>query len=474
MGQQRPRDPPDLLPPPAEGRQSRGPAHRGRPAPDVVRRMGRPVARPRRRQRHRPGQRDGPRDHPGRAPAPGVHRQRHHWLRGVPGERRAVHPRLRRARDRHPGGGDPRGRARLRHRRPGDDLLDARDHRAPQRRRQRPGTDQPRAAHRARRAVRLRAQPAAWPEQRPGRRRHGRAAGSAARLPARRERRAAGQVRCDLGRAGPAEAWLAPVRDVRRDGARRAPGALRDRREPGPVRGRPEAGTAPAEHARLHGRPGHLPDRDRRAGRRRPPGGRGVGRERGHRHELRTAGPARAQGARPAGRGAGRPGDHLRPRPGDGPGLGCAVGRGRLERAANPLAGPCRDELRPARGRRRPPVAVLRRDAPRRAVPPLAPLGRAGPGQPGPVRAGRARSTGRQARRRLPDPADDRSPARLVQHGCPERGLYVAVASGRVARHLARGCPGVRARGRRAGPGRVAPRAGSRCRSGSTRRSDRA
>ena len=83
------------------------------------------------------------------------------------------------------------------------------------------------------------AQPAARPEQRPGRRRHGRAAGSAARLPARRERRAAGEVRRAWGVHGAAEARLAPVRDVRRDGARRPDGALRHRREPDPVGGRP-------------------------------------------------------------------------------------------------------------------------------------------------------------------------------------------------------------------------------------------
>ena len=44
-------------------------------------------------------------------------------------------------------------------------------------------------------------------------------------LPARRERRAAGEVRCRVGRRGPAQARLAPVGDVRRHGARRADGA---------------------------------------------------------------------------------------------------------------------------------------------------------------------------------------------------------------------------------------------------------
>ena len=60
-----------------------------------------------------------------------------------------------RAGDRRSGRGHPRGGPRLRPRRPGGDLLDARHHRAPQRGRQRPVADQPGAAHRARRAIRL-------------------------------------------------------------------------------------------------------------------------------------------------------------------------------------------------------------------------------------------------------------------------------------------------------------------------------
>ena len=102
------------------------------------------------------------------------------------------------------------------------DLLDARHHRAPQRGRQRAGADQPGAAHRPRRPLRLGLNPAARAEQRPGRRRHGRPARPAARLPARRERRAAREVRPRLGDAGAAREGLAPVRDVRGDGARRA------------------------------------------------------------------------------------------------------------------------------------------------------------------------------------------------------------------------------------------------------------
>ena len=115
-------------------------------------------------------------------------------------------------------------------------------HRAPQRGRQRPRAHLAGPADRARRALRQRRQPVAWPEQRPGRRRHGRPPRPPARLPARRERRAAGEVRRRVGRRRAAQARLAPVRDVRRDGARRPDRGLLHRREPGPVRGRPEAG----------------------------------------------------------------------------------------------------------------------------------------------------------------------------------------------------------------------------------------
>ena len=74
----------------------------------------------------------------------------------------------------------------LRAGRPRHDLLDARDHRAPQRGRQRALADQPRAALRARRPFRLGAQPAARSEQRAGRRRHGSDPEQASRLPGHR------------------------------------------------------------------------------------------------------------------------------------------------------------------------------------------------------------------------------------------------------------------------------------------------
>ena len=69
-----------------------------------------------------------------------------------------------------------------------------------------------------------------------------------------------------------------------------------------------------------------------------------------------------------------------------GGGMGRRRPRGRLGRGPSPVAGPRRDELRAARGRGRPPVAVLRPRSSGRAVPPLAAVGGPGPGQPGAVR----------------------------------------------------------------------------------------
>ena len=113
---------------------------------------------------------------------------------------------------------------------------------------------------------------------------------------------------------GPAAARLAPVRDVRCDGARRPDGGLLHRREPGPVRGRPEARDPPARGPRLPRRPGPVPDEDRRARRRRPAGHGGLGRERGHRHQLRATRPAGTRGRGPTARRPRRPRDHLRAR----------------------------------------------------------------------------------------------------------------------------------------------------------------
>ena len=87
--------------------------------------------------------------------------------------------------------------------------------------------------------LRVRAEPAPRPEQRPGRRRHGRDPEQAHRFPGHRDGpRGAGAVRGGLGRADHAEDGLAPHADVRGDGGGRAHRALRDRGEPGRLRGR--------------------------------------------------------------------------------------------------------------------------------------------------------------------------------------------------------------------------------------------
>ena len=177
----------------------------------------------------------------------------------------------------------------------------------------------------------------------------------------------------------------------------------------------------------------------------------------------------------PPERGPRRPLDHLRARQPDGRATGAGRRRrGRLGRGPPPVAGPRRDDLRAARGARRDPVAVLRRDPPGRAVPPQPALGGPAARQPRAVRAGRPRPAGRQARRRLPDPADDRPPARLVQHRRPDRRLHLAAAPRRDPRHLARRTPRPTASPTASASGSSRAAARSRSRSGSTSRSGRA
>ena len=153
---------------------------------------------------------------------------------------------------------------------PGDRLRPGR-HRAPPRHRRGAHAGQPGdPARRGRHRPRLRGEPAARPEQRPGRLRHGRAAGPAARLPegdrprrrgrgsrrsgACRSRRgpACGSRRCSTPPlAGRLRALCVIGEDVAQtdpdaDHVARGPGRLRARRLPGdlPVRDRPAAPTS--------------------------------------------------------------------------------------------------------------------------------------------------------------------------------------------------------------------------------------
>ena len=332
-------------------------------------------------------------------------------------------------------------------------------HRAPQRGRQRPRPDLARPAHGARRAIRQRHQPAPRPEQRPGRRRHGR--------PARTGWSGFQHVendepreRCDNlwgVRVPPKRGWhLSGMFEAMERGELTALYVIgenplqseADRHHDREAAARPR----PARRA------GHLPDRDRRDRRHRPAGRRGLGRERGDRHQQRAARPAGARALVPPGEAK----DDLWIIFEIAKRMGADWGEADAEAVWNEVRelSPVHrgHDLRAARGVGRPPVAVLRRVAPGRAVPALAAVGGPGAGQPGAVRAGRARPAGRPPRRRLPDPPHDRAPPGLVQHGRPVGRLSVPAASRRDARPGARGSRALRAGRGRAGAGGVAAR----------------
>ena len=107
------------------------------------------------------------------------------------------------------------------------------------------------------------------------------------------------------------------------------------------------------------------------------------------------------------------------------------------------LQWPCPDESHPGS-----PILHERLWAGAARRPARAVLGRRGPR---PVRG---------ARRRVPDPAHDRPPARVVQHRRADEPLQLAAPPRRVARSLARGRRAARARRRRDRARVVAPRLG--------------
>ena len=189
LGVERARDAPDLLPSRPQGGPPGRPVVRGRSTALQQRAVGRHLAGARRRHRHRARQHDRPRDHPRRPGQRDVRRARHDRLRGVQGLGRAVDARGGRAGDRSTGRDDPRAGPRLRARRTGGPVLDARHHRARDRGRQCAVADQPGPDDRARGPLGLGPESAARPEQRPGRRRHGRNSQQAPGLPGHREGR---------------------------------------------------------------------------------------------------------------------------------------------------------------------------------------------------------------------------------------------------------------------------------------------
>ena len=142
-----------------------------------------------------------------------------------------------------------------------------------------------------------------------------------------------------------------------------------------------------------------------------------------------------------------------------------------MGRAALALADAPGHELRPARGARRHPVAVLPRGPPRAARTSTAGSGpTTRPSGAASRRLGRRpRAAGRRADRRLPDPPHHRPPARQLQHRRADRRLRVAAARRRDHRPVARG----RRRARRSPTGepvRVISRRGERRGAGARRR----
>ena len=253
-----------------------------------------------------------------------------------------------------------------------------------------------------------------------------------------------------MGRADRRRARLAPHRDVRGDGARRAAprstSSARTRRSPRPTR------TTPTH---LLERLDHLVVQDifltktARAGRRRASRPRPAGAS--PKAPSPTASGACSACARRSSRRAtrattSRSSCELARRLGHD--WGYADRRRRLGRAARALARctrgmsyarlealggiqwPCPDDDAP--GHDLPPRPALGRD---RAQAPPAPFSRR-----------RARAAGRRARRRVPAAAHHRPPARLVQHRRADRRLRLAAAARRDARPLARGRRALRRR----------------------------
>ena len=209
------------------------------------------------------------------------------------------------------------------------------------------GADQSRAAHRPRRSLRLRMQSAARPEQRPGRRRHGRAAEQASRIPGRRRTPSiATKFERAWGRDIIPPRRLESHRDDRRDGYEGAHRALRHRRESRAV-GRRRARTSTHVLEQLD----HLVVQEifltktAQLARRRAARGRDVGRRRRHRHEQRAPRAARVarRSIRRATR-ATRSGSWRELAQAARVRLGTSDCRRRVERGARALAAACRHD----------------------------------------------------------------------------------------------------------------------------------
>ena len=260
--------------------------------------------------------------------------------------------------------------------------MDPGNHRAPQRGRQRGVAVQSGPAHRPRGPPGLGSGAIAGPEQRAGRRRHGRHTQQVPRFPGRGRRRGAGQVRDRLPNQAQRRARQASDAHVRGHGGRRVAGLLRHRREPRRLRGRRRACPQAAGRPRHPRGAGHLHDPHRRDGRRGAARLGRLGRIGGHGHVQRAPGAAGAsRGAAP------RPGPprhrhHRRYGPTPRRRLGPSQRRGVVGRDAVAVAHAYRHVVGSAGGLRRHPVALPHRRPSGHRVPPRLAVGRRprGPG----------------------------------------------------------------------------------------------
>ena len=319
------------------------------------------------------------------------------------------------------------------------------------------------AALRPRRPLRLGPEPAARPEQRPGRRRHGRdpeQAARASRTSSGTTRRARGSRRRGTRRSRRSYGWhLTQMFEAMERGELRTLYVIGE--NPAQSEADITHARAPALGARPPGRAGHRHDAHGRDGRRRAP--------RRPRRGARPRAPSRTASGACSGcaRRSSRPALAR-----DDTWILAELAR-RLGRDwGDPTAEEAWDELRSLspihRGMSydrleelgRNPVAVPRRGASRLAVPARAALGGARRRPARAVQRRRDAAAVRGARRRVPDPPDDRAAARVLQHGRAVGPLPLAAAPRRVARPLARGCGAAAARGRRGRARLVAPRVG--------------
>ncbi len=295
---------------------------------------------------------------------------------------------------------------------------------------------QPRPAHRSRRTVGFGSRSAPRPEQRAGRRRHGRAC----------------RTSCPDSRTSTTTPTAASSKRSTACRSTRHPGIhltlMFEAMERGELTAAYVVGENPAdseadidhartllERPRLPRRAGHLHDPHRRNGRRGVPGLGGVGRVGRHGHVVGATGAARARRGDAAGRGAPRHRHHDRARRADGRRPRHERARGAVGRTALAVAAARRHVVRAAR-RRRPPVAVPEPRPPGLAVPArLAVGGRPRWSRSGAVLGRRTRGPEGAAHRRVPAAPHDRPVARLVQHRGPVERLHLADPLRRGARH---------------------------------------